>query len=337
MKGDKLMKKILTLITAMLMTLIMTGCTMTEIPTKTTVHQIEVPPKMMFLGDSIAAGYGLEGYAYGDNYNCKSYSNILREKYEHELADECGHKMVNKAVSGATSADFLELLKSGELDSDLKTSDAIVISIGGNDLLGILFDFLRSLGFSEESGEFNTSEMNIFSAAAAFLTMDSDMNNALTGFETNLKEIADILNEKTNGEIYIQTLYDPLEYFADFKKVTEFSEEKIGRFNSIIKENSQGKYSVLDVAAEFKGKAGELTTISKFDIHPNPQGHEKISEIIDRTFRAKGFTYTTSETGERQLTAEGKTAIFGIIALVLLLFITAIVLLLKKGKNNNAA
>ena len=51
--------------------------------------------------------------------------------------------MINKAVSGATSADFLELLKSGELDSDLKTSDAIVISIGGNDLLGILFDFLR--------------------------------------------------------------------------------------------------------------------------------------------------------------------------------------------------
>ena len=171
----------------------LTSCQMTEIPTRELVHNIEVPPKMMFLGDSIAAGYGLEGYASGDNYNCPSYSNILREKYETELENECGHEMVNKAISGATSQDFIDLLQSGELDRDLKDSDAVVVSIGGNDLLGIMLNLLKKLGVSE-SGNFDSDGLNILAAASAFLSMDSDVDKALDGFEGNLR----IISEKSD-------------------------------------------------------------------------------------------------------------------------------------------
>lgn len=310
----------------------LTSCQMTEIPTRELVHNIEVPPKMMFLGDSIAAGYGLEGYASGDNYNCPSYSNILREKYETELENECGHEMVNKAISGATSQDFIDLLQSGELDRDLKDSDAVVVSIGGNDLLGIMLNLLKKLGVSE-SGNFDSDGLNILAAASAFLSMDSDVDKALDGFEGNLRIISEELNNRTDGIIYIQTLYDPLEYFTNFSMVTDFSNEKIGRFNSIIKDNSVTGYTVIDVAADFKGKAGALTNISNFDIHPNAEGHKLIAEEVDQAFRAAGFSYTTVETGEKQLTPQGRNVIGGSIAGMALLGAVAAIAIVRRKKD----
>ena len=304
---------------------------MTEIPEKEVVHNIEVPPKMVFLGDSIAAGYGLEGYTSDDNYNCRSYSNILKEKYSDELKDECGHEMINKAVSGATSQDLIDLLKSGKLDSDLKDSDAVVVSIGGNDLLGIMLGLLDKLGVGE-SGSFDSGGLNILAAASAFLSMDSDVNAALDGFDANIKVISDELSKRTDGIVYIQTLYDPLEYFTNFSMVTDFSSEKIGRFNDIIKSNAADSYTVIDVAADFKGKAGSLTNISNFDIHPNQEGHELIAQEVDSAFRETGFTYTTIEYGEKRLTAEGRKVIAGGIAGMGLLFVSGTVLLVRKKK-----
>ncbi|MBP7185595.1 MAG: SGNH/GDSL hydrolase family protein [Ruminococcus sp.] len=304
---------------------------MTEIPKKEVVHNIEVPPKMVFLGDSIAAGYGLEGYTSDDNYNCRSYSNILKEKYTDELKDECGHEMINKAVSGATSQDLIDLLKSGKLDCDLKDSDAVVVSIGGNDLLGIMLGLLDKLGVGE-SGSFDSGGLNILAAASAFLSMDSDVNAALDGFDANIKVISDELSKRTDGTVYIQTLYDPLEYFTNFSMVTDFSSEKIGRFNDIIKSNAADSYTVIDVAADFKGKAGSLTNISNFDIHPNQEGHELIAQEVDSAFRETGFTYTTIEYGEKRLTAEGRKVIAGGIAGMGLLFVSGTVLLVRKKK-----
>ena len=232
------------------------SCAMTEIPTREVPHHTDVPPKMLFLGDSIAAGYGLDGYTPTDNYNCRSYSNILKEKYEAELMNECGHIMINKSVSGYTSDDLIKQIESGELDSDLKDSDAVVVSIGGNDLLGIMLELLGSLGISD-SGSFDTGSLDIFGAAASFLTMDGDVNKALEKFDENIKIISAELLKRTEGTVYIQTLYDPLEYFEKFKMVTEFSDEKIGKLNSIISGNAASGYTVIDVAADFKGKAGK--------------------------------------------------------------------------------
>ena len=312
--------------------LCLSSCEMTEIPTREILHQTAVPPKMLFIGDSIAAGYGLEGYTDSDNYSCRSYSNILKEKYTEELKDECGHEMVNKAVSGATSKDLIELLKSGKLDKELRESDAVVVSVGGNDLLGIMLNLLSKLGVSE-SGGFDSGSFNILAAASAFLNMDSDVNAALDVFDANIKVISSELSRKTDGHIYIQTLYDPLEYFDKFSMLTDFSNEKIGRFNSIISDNAGDDYTVIDVAADFKGKAGKLTNIPDFDIHPNQEGHEVIAEDVDKAFRATGFSYVTTETGEKRLTQDGKKAVGGGIAGLISLFGVGAFSILRRKKE----
>jgi lysophospholipase L1-like esterase len=325
-------RRIAAAVSAAILSVSLVSCSMTERSVNEVVHNTEVPPKMMFLGDSIAAGYGLEGYTDTDNYHCRSYSNILKEEYAEELRGKCGHTMVNKAVSGATSAELIDKIRSGELDSDLSDSDAIVISIGGNDLLGIMLDLLGSMGISE-SGNFDSGNIDFFSAASLLLSIDGDANKALEQFELNIKTIAAELSERTEGTIYIQTLYDPLEYYTKFKRVTEFSSEKIGRLNEIITENSSCGYKVIDVAADFKGKADSLTNIADFDIHPNAQGHELIAQDVDAAFRSTGFTYTTTEYGDRQLSSEGRAVIGGIIAGIALLAVVGLALLRRKKKE----
>lgn len=82
---------------------------------------------LVVLGDSIATGYGLEGYVSGDNASAAgSFANRLSAYYT-------GYE--NLAVDGRTSAQLLAALSEEETASALENADDIVISIGGNDLL----------------------------------------------------------------------------------------------------------------------------------------------------------------------------------------------------------
>lgn len=316
-----MLKKITALAASALLLAGLTGCSLTKRELVDVTYDLEVPPKVVFLGDSIAAGYGLDGYTSGDNYSCRSYANILHERYSAELADVCDHQMQNFAVSGATSADLLELLNSGKLDSALANSDAVVVSIGGNDLLHNILGVIEELGVTAENGRLNLDDVNIFAAAGALLTMDSDVDKALDGFEVNLQEISAALNEKTDGTIYIQTLYDPLEVFTDYQMVVDFSEKKLGRFNEIVKSNAPESYTVIDIADTFDGKCGDLTRIAALDIHPNEKGHEVIADTIDSAFRNTGFTYVGQAYSEPHLTALAYGLIIGAIALMLIMLI----------------
>lgn len=308
-----------------------TACSLTERELIETVYTTEVPPRMIFLGDSIPAGYGLDGYTDSDNYNCESYSNILKAQYETELSEICTHEMQNFAVSGATSDDLLKLLDSGKLDSALESSDAVVISIGGNDMLHIMFGLLSDLGMSAENRTIDLENIDIFGAAVQLLSMDSDIDEALAGFEANIQTISQKLNDKTDGTVYVQTLYNPLETFTDFQILVDFSEEKINKYNEIVRNNAQN-YTVIDVASEFEGKCGELTRIKTLDIHPNEEGHKLIAEIIDKSFRNTGFTYIKQEYSEPHLTLLSVFLILGgILAIIVVLVI--IPKLFKKKDN----
>lgn len=310
-------RKITSLLTSSVILFGFTGCSMVKRELVETEYNTEIPPKMLFLGDSIPAGYGLDGYTDSDNYNCESYPNILKEQYTAELSQICIHEMQNLAVSGATSDDLLDLIDSGKLDSALENTDAVVISIGGNDMLHIMFGLLSDLGMSAENRTIDLENINIISALGQLMTMSDEVDEALTDFETNIQEISAKLNEKTSGEIYVQTLYNPLETFTDFQILVDFSEEKIGRYNEIVRNNAND-YKVIDVAEEFDGKCDKLTRIKQLDIHPNEEGHRLIAEMVDKSFRATGFSCTVQEYGPPRLTFIAIALIFlGFFALFL--------------------
>lgn len=293
-----MLKKITAALSAAMLTICFYSCSMKESSQKETVYHTDVPPKMMFLGDSIAAGYGLEGYTSTDNYSCPSYSNILKEQYQTELRGKCAHTMINKAVSGYTTDDLIKQIQSGGLDDALRDCDAVVVSIGGNDLLGILLQVIRELGFAE-NGSFDAENIDFAAVISALLSMGEDADKALEQFDINMVTISEELNKRTDGAVFVQTLYDPLEELSNggigYQQAGSFVSEKIDRLNEIIAENAASGYSVIDVAADFKGKAQELTNIGSFDIHPNAEGHRVIARAVDAAFREVGFQYTALE------------------------------------------
>lgn len=303
-------------------------------------EETAVPPKIVFLGDSIAAGFGLEGYTASDLYNCRSYANIIGEMYGKELPEECTGVMVNKAVSGATSSDLLESIKNGDLDDALADSDAVVVSIGGNDLLFVLLGIVRDTGYNYESGKMDFSETDILNAALDLLTLDGDIDKALEGFRTNLKEIAAGLSEKTDGKIFIQTLYNPLEYFKKIKVLVNFSDDKIDTFNKIVEEcaydGETQLYTTVDVAGAFDGRCKDLTNISSIDIHPNAAGHEVIAGKVDSAVRKYTYSYTktvevTDEDAVRRLVLICAAAGIAVIAVITVV----IVVLVRKSRNKS--
>ena len=95
----------------------------------------------VIFGDSIAAGYGLDE----DEYN---YGEICADYY--------GSEVENYAVSGYDTEDLLEVLSGLDAAQKKKVSDAgvIVISIGGNDMLGYaskyLINYAAKKGFLNE-------------------------------------------------------------------------------------------------------------------------------------------------------------------------------------------
>ena len=300
--------------------------------------ETNAPPKIVFLGDSIAAGFGLEGYSANDLYNCRSYANILGERYGNELDGKCGHTMINRAVYGSTSSDLLEMLESGELDETLAGSDAVVISIGGNDMLGVFLGIFSDLGI--EDGNFSKDDVDLLGALKSLASVSDDIDDALEQFRKNLKLIVSDVKEKSGGEIFVQTLYDPFQYFTKIKVLAELSQEKVGKFNEIIAENAAygdtNFYTVADLAPVFDGRSGELTNIPDFDIHPNAQGHTVIAEVVNSAVRKHVYTYT--ETVEVTDTDAVNTFVWICIAAgaAVVIVIICVIVALKRRKRKNA-
>lgn len=240
---------------------------------------VNAPPQVVFIGDSITAGYGLKDYSPDDKLKCESFANMLAKEFKAELPPEAEFSYYNEGLDGRTSGELLELLRSGDLDDKLKDADAVIVSIGGNDMLGTFLDVLSR----------NNAPMQTVSKAA---NLGRALDKDLEGFAENMPLIADELNARTDGQVFVQTLYNPMETTA-VQIINKLSIEKIGKLNAIIRECSEDekKYKICNVFDEFVGRSNELTNIGKLDIHPNAEGHKEIAKLIGKTIRKETYYY----------------------------------------------
>lgn len=330
-------KRLAAALTAGMMALSLCSCSLKTHDMIEEKRTVPVPPKLVFLGDSIAAGYGLEGYDKKDLYQCESYANIIGKDYTELLAEECGHTMINDAVSGDTSQDLLDLLDSGVLDEDLKDSDAVVVSIGGNDVLHIIFSAAETLGWSEETQDFDFGRVKIKDAISKLTSMSDEIDTALEGFEVNLAKISDELHKRTDGEIYIQTLYNPVEYFEEWKMLVDYADGKIDTFNEIVKAGADADgvhhYTVIDVGNQFEGRNSQLTNIADYDIHPNADGHKVIAETVDKELRKGEYSYIVTVPGEEHYTDEAIRLFITLGAVGVMMIFGIVITIVKRKKT----
>lgn len=261
--------------------------------------EISAPQKTLFIGDSIAAGFGLEGYTGDGSDPPSSYASILSQKYKKELDGICSATVINAAVSGDTSSQLLEKLKSGELDKHIFGSDVVVISIGGNDIMQPALEFLSQdlqITNQQDLESYDTSKLANPSIIAMLNNRIEAINQNLDAFSVNLSQIISDIKSKTSGTIIIQTVYNPLDSTKEYEVISKLIGEKLSKLNNIISDNSkyengQVNYLVCDVFSAFKGKSKQYTNIDKYDIHPNAEGHKVISELVDELIKQKKYSY----------------------------------------------
>ena len=159
---------------------------------------------LLLLGDSITYGYGLEG----DRDSCRSYGNQLREHLGIKREN-----FTNAAVNGDTSADLLALLPT--IDKEVKEADLIVVTIGGNDMLGIIWDAADAIG--GVTGDIY-SKINDPVYTAKFLeqiTMDV-ISETIIDYSVNLAAIVSYIRANNpDARVLFLAQYDPASGIAE--------------------------------------------------------------------------------------------------------------------------
>lgn len=258
------------------------------------------PHKITIFGDSISTGYGLEGYDHDSpqhgynekNYLVMNYGKILKDKYS--LSE-----YYNLASDGLTSTELLEMLKTGDYDEKLKSSDYIIISIGGNDILQF---FYKAIGEATGLGgnytfndikNINFKDKAVYKNIISYLTSDElskSKESTNINFKANFLSTNEyILKQNPKARIIYQTVFNPLSNATNIEYIDIAVESLLADINKTIRENNVGTrdgkseqiYYYVDVYNAFNKDATNYTNISKYDIHPNAKGHKLISELID--------------------------------------------------------
>lgn len=234
------------------------------------------------LGDSIASGYGLSGYEAGNNYSAPlSFGNMLGAEFG---------EYRNFAVDGRTSRQLLDALETpgGALANAVFDADVIVISIGGNDFLKPMLSELRKAALSDYElmeailgGNFKPETLGDYSQRILNSALEAAKRIDTDRTAENIRECVEkIRSVNPDCEIILMTVYDPFSGNVLLRAASDVARERLPLLNDRIKSLADDGVRVADVYEAFKDRADEFTNISRFDIHPNAEGHNRIYELI---------------------------------------------------------
>ena len=246
------------------------------------------------LGDSITTGYGLEGE--------QSFAEIV--------ADKNGYDLNILAEDGATSEELLGVVTAPANAETLKNAGLITITIGGNDLMGALYQYLADVYNTTNETAFTGEDMQLAlmgkhptitqNIALFYLGLNLNgfvtfgMDSTLSEFKTNLSGILGQLKElNPTAQIIVTNQYNPygiLVSIENYKALAEQFEAGIAKLNNVISEVCESLgVTVADVHTSFAEAldAGENPcnasvaggTINP-DFHPNAYGHGLIAAAI---------------------------------------------------------
>lgn len=261
---------------------------------------------MIVFGDSIPAGFALEGYSALDNTKAKDcFVNSLCSEYGLEFDSSC----MNYSYKGLDTNDILKRIRNTDKDI-IKNSDVIIISAGANDIMDIIEtavisafleekDYFESKGVEIDTGDLLSYEKSIFSVITnpdvkdgtdriyAVCTSDNNKRtytDAVLKAESNIKDMISYIRETgSSAEIFFLVPYDPTEIITGnplLDTARELLNDYRDRLIAVCNSSEYGySANAIDLLTEFKGRAMELTNISSFDIHPNKKGHQMIARL----------------------------------------------------------
>ena len=231
------------------------------------------------LGDSITRGYGLENQA-------DSFTEIVAKSLDMSLQ--------NLAVNGDTSADLLKIVSDKGNKKAIENADLITISIGGNDLLHVLYKLIRqTAGLSDNVTftELQEALLNVENLIPKIGEMLEKLENialfekAISEYALNLEKIFSKIKEiNPKVEILFLNLYNPLSGAPVFRRISNSAQKIINSMNeqtaNVVAKFSDKNIKVVDVAKAFDNRGLILTNILYLDVHPNKAGNKVIAQSI---------------------------------------------------------
>ena len=244
------------------------------------------------LGDSITTGYGLGSEE-------QSFAKIVAEENGYTLNDDL-------ATDGATSGDLLGVVTDQANAETLKNADLITITIGGNDLMGALYQFLAdkynetnepdisaqdvqdALAGKEGTTNLQSALIGVATSAIGDFAESDAATAALKTFGQNLASIITAIKTvNPDVTIIVANQYNPYAYaFSSFlPAIVEAFKEGVKALNTAIQTGATlYGYEVADAYTSFE-KAEKNPCNASFapmnlDFHPNAYGHKLIAAAI---------------------------------------------------------
>lgn len=209
------------------------------------------------LGDSIASGYGLKS---------------MEDSYAYIIGETKFYDTRNCAVPGHTTTDLVNLIKNNNtVKNNIAVSDLIIVSIGGNDLLGLL-----------QGGTNTTVLFDIMLNGAN----SKYVKEALSVMESNLHEVLrEIRKYNTMGTVVFQTVYNPIYAHPQFSAYAPTLDKLAPAFNNLFTElaKSNSRVYVSDIFTAFDTyfkTTGKHDIIQSDGIHPSISGHALIADTL---------------------------------------------------------
>ena len=302
------------------------------------------------LGDSLATGYGLDGYdAETDNAEILSYANLVAAYYGLTL----GESYFNYAKDTATSAELLKKLSnelSEEEYNNIAKSDVIVISIGGNDILELLLTYMKEFLKLDQNATLEQTITKLSKmtenelkdlkkkAESFYKSKEKGTNEACKKMGENISSAYEKLRQiAPKAQIYIQSLYNPVNELPQYTALSVVNANIISKLIDTANDrifstaDKKGMY-VIDVFAEFSGRKENCTNISSFDVHPNQHGHAIIADALQINI---DNVYDMIKNGTKDQFSEGEFPWiwFAGAAVVIILAVPVIFFVVKKSSG----
>ncbi len=206
------------------------------------------------IGDSLTEGIGDESDKGGYQENLLS----LLEKNEDVANIEFSHL----GKKGLSSSGLVERMKNGSIEPIVKDADAIIITIGGNDIM-------------------NTAKKNYKNLKK------EQFDDQLEEFSENVTYIINELSEISgDADIYLVGLYNPFEpLVSSIQEFEDIMNNWNNRIKSIDRDNEHVHY--VEISPYFKNKTDSLIYEEDF-FHPNAAGYSIMGEEIYKAIE----TYT---------------------------------------------
>ena len=260
-------------------------------------------------GDSIVAGYALDGYS-------GSSDELTKDSFLQLWADDHGLK-VNESVycfakTGYTSENILASVKKADKDT-LSKAKVVLFTAGGNDVMDTYGEFFMKAIMSnmeliqKYNLQFNVMDHNATEKSILSVLSDPDKKELvdtlvgyctneeaqstyqtmISNYEANLRAIVETIRKvNPDAEIVIMSTYDPLQSIDPPNGLTssvgETIQEMDKRALALMQDSSCNHHlHVISLLNDFEGKYQDWTFIgSKSDIHPSVEGHAEIFRLL---------------------------------------------------------